>query len=62
VLINHFYIFEEADFRYGLLALLLSLRFRTDKTFVAVASLSRRAKLPAGERRAASSASLLPLR
>ncbi|MFJ7184583.1 hypothetical protein, partial [Lysinibacillus xylanilyticus] len=28
--------------------LLLSLRFRTDKTFVAVASLSRRAELPGG--------------
>ena len=34
--------------------LLLSLRFRTVKTFVAVASLSHRAKLPVGERRAAS--------
>ncbi|MFE3575095.1 hypothetical protein [Lysinibacillus sp. NPDC059133] len=30
--------------------LLLSLRFRTDKTFVAVASLSHRAKLPGGVR------------
>jgi len=58
VLINHFYTFKEADFRYRLLALLLTLRFRTDKTLVADASLSRRARLPAGERRAASSALL----
>ncbi|MGY3188216.1 hypothetical protein ACVWXS_002921 [Lysinibacillus sp. TE18511] len=47
--------FNEGDFRSRLLALLLTLRFRTDKTFVADASLSRRAKLPVGERRAASS-------
>jgi len=48
--------FNEGDLRSRLLALLLTLRFRTDKTFVADASLSRRAKLPVGERRAASSA------
>jgi len=50
VLINHFYTFGEADFRYGLLDLLLTLRFRKDKPFVADASLSHRARLPAGKR------------
>jgi len=34
VLINHFYTFEEADFRYGLLALSLTLRFRTEQGFL----------------------------
>jgi hypothetical protein len=34
VLINHFYTLEEANFRYGLLALLLTLRFRAEQGFL----------------------------
>ncbi|MDM5249058.1 MULTISPECIES: hypothetical protein [unclassified Lysinibacillus] len=33
-MINHFYTFKEADFRYGLLALPLTLRFRAEQGFL----------------------------